>query len=557
MERTTATRRARQRHARRGPVVQSSGRWLAWACLCLQWLSAAWTIFMQRIRSAFEPVADDTPATRTVLMDELRSAEAGRPRLGCTDTTTTGSEDKAIATARARTTRAASTTAAAVRAVRDVREFVERNPELAGGRGDPTHDTYDIVIEAFVFVEAAAESGGACPWRRARGPRQASAARNAGVARALLERLGWSRGGTWTRVKAMENAWGVRDADDGGSHTVPIFTWELVEGLRRRTPKSPWEMAGAAMATIGTLHGKRGGGAKKLKVGEVEVVGENAVSIATRARVKKRALASARANTNPRSFVLRHWLVGATIVPWLEWHMRRKSPPSALLFPSITQRRSPRPTPLGYQANGMWVEPMREWSARQTREWLLQFVPDLGARGFHGFRAGNNRELRRWRDVHDITRRALHERSLKPLVGSEAHYDEPFAEDYAKATEVLGRLRIERDRRGLLTVTATSESAGQANDWVGVAEPIELAPAAAEHGDDDEESSSSESESDASSVVGEGGRESRQYDCGRCGVTVTRTDYGFLCDTEGCSWGTCTSCHPGGHRAALRCPDHT
>ena len=546
----------RKRRARARPGLRPTRRWVTWIWLCFQWLSAAWAILMQRLARAFQPADHHNPNTRSVLLDELAAAEAGRPRLTRVDTTATGSEEKAIATAHARTTRAASTTAAAARAVRDVREFVERNADLAGGRGEPTHDTYDIVIEAFIFVEAAAGAGGACPWRRARGPLQASAAKGAGTARALLERLGWSRGNAWTRSRAMEASWGVRDPDEGGGHTPPIFCWELVEGLRLRTPRSPWEMAGAAMATIGALHGKRGGGARRLKVGEATPAGEDAVAIATRVRVKKRALASKRGATKPRAFVLRHWLIGAHVLPWLAWHRRQQSPPSALLFPSITERRSPRPTELGFQASGQWVEPMREWSPRQVKTWLQQFVPNLGARAFHGFRAGNNRELRRWKEIHGITRRALHERSLKPLVGSEAHYDEPFAEDYAEATAVLGRMRIERNEQGLLTVTATSASAGQYNDWTGVARPIVLpqdAPGTCSDGsssDDDTESS------DAENVVGEGGRESRRYNCGRCGVAVTGADYGFLCDTEGCHWGTCTSCHPGGLRATLRCPEH-
>lgn len=485
------------------------------------------------------------------------------PRITPADGVAAGSTAAAAATVRVRATRAKSTSAAARRAVRQVREFAEANPPLAGGGGDPTHDTYDIVVEAFVFAEAAGKAGQPCPWTRARRPQDASAARAAGSARSLLEQLGWSRGGEWRRSRAMAVAWGVRDETDA-RQTEPIFTWELVNGLRLRRPVTPWEMAGAAMAVVGALHGKRGGGARKLKVGEVIGLDAESVRVAARTRGKLRARATGKAQANPKGFVLRHWLVRHHLMPWLEWHQRHQTPGSGLLFPSITGKRSPKPTPLGFCAEGhQWVEPLRTWSDRQVRTWLQQFIPALGQRGFHGLRAGNNRELRRSRDVHDVTRRALHERSLKPLLGSEAHYDEPFAEDFAEATQCLGRLRIERDpATGLLSVTATSASAGERNDWVVVPRPVALTPAAAEGESSSDDSSSaggsdSSGEAPARDVVGEGDRATRKFDCGRCGARVGDKDYGFVCDVHGCNWGTCTTCHPGGTAAPLLCPGHS
>lgn len=530
-----------------------------------QWLIAWWTWAQARLAQLlgrFMPARTDGPPTRDDVLHELRLVEVGTPRVSVEDIAAAGSAAAASAAVRARAVRASSTDAGGKRAVRQLREFLVANPALLARPGPATGESYDILVEAFVFAEAAVTEGQPCPWSRARRPQDPSAARGAGAARGLLDRLGWSRGTTWTRSRAMGKAWSVRD-DTAVSHTEPIFAWELVDGLRLRPPKSPWEMAGAAMSVIGVLHAKRVSGVKRLRVGEVARVAEDAVSVTTTVKVKARATASKkRGGGKGKPFVLRHWLVRDHLLPWLEWHGRRRSPDSALLFPAITARRSPAATALGFATNGMWVEPMRQWSARQVAAWLQLFIPNIGTRGFHGWRAGNNRELRRRREVHDVTRRALHERSLRTIIGSEAHYDEAFAEDYAEATEVLGRMRIERDpRSGLLTVTATSDSAGEHQDWVGVARPLALA--VADDGGSDTDGSESTSDggsdgdsSDAGNVVGDAGRESRSYRCGRCGDAVTERDYGFMCDIPGCAWGTCTACHPGGSRAKLLCPDH-
>jgi hypothetical protein len=168
------------------------------------------------------------------------------------------------------------------------------------------------------------------------------------------------------------------------------------------------------------------------------------------------------------------------------------------------------------------------------------YVFKLRGRTFHGFRAGNNRELRKAPGVSVVTRRSLHERTLKPVVGSEEAYDEAFAEDYAAATSILGRLRIERSDDGLLTVTATSASAGEdPGDWVAVERPLQLM-----REDDSDVASASAGDDDT-------------YDCARCGKHVGHRDYGYMCDYGDCSWGVCTACHRRGARAALHCPQHT
>ena len=543
--------------ARRGGIGGTRGRvWrVCWGAVVGWWglvvavAAQAWSWASSRWQRPGQPVRD-------ILLHELKLAEAGSPRVAPEDIFAAGSAAAAGAAVRTRATRAASTEASGRRAVRQVREFLERNPSLLARPGAASHDSYDMLVEAFVYAEEAGAEGQACPWIRARRPHDPSAARGAGAARGLLERLGWGRGSAWTRSRTMGKAWNVRD-DADVVHTDPIFAWELVEGLRLRPPRTPWEMAGAALSVVGSLHGKRGGGAKKLKVGEVVVVAPDAVSVTANVRVKERVGASARRKRRGKTFVLRHWLVRKHLLPWIEWHKRKASPASALLFPSITNRRSPQATALGFAAEGQWVEPMRECSPRQVATWLEQFIPNLRGRGFHGWRAGNNMELRRQKEVHDVTRRALHERTLKPLLGSEAHYDEAFAEDFAEATEALGRLRIERGPSGLLTVTATSQSAGEAQDWVGVARPITFAASAADmESSDDEGSSSDEDGGSTPEVVGDAGRSSRRYNCGRCGDAVGDRDYGFMCDAAGCAWGVCTSCHPGGARAQLLCPEH-
>ena len=463
-------------------------------------------------------------------------------------------------TIRVRATRAPRTVDGARRAVRMIREFVEANPSiLKQSRGPPSHTTYDVVIEAFVFAEEAGSAAEACPWRRARRPQDVSAARQAGPARAALERLGWSRGATWSRAKAMAKTWGVNDPEDV-RHYLPIFAWELVEGLRLSgPPRSPWEMCGVAMAVLSILGARRGGGAATIKVGEIAMTAEDAAEVAPRSRPKEhQARATKRPRRQARPVMLQHWLVREYVAPWLQWHKRRKSPASALLFPCIYTAKPRAASGLGFSSEGQWVEPLREWSPRQRAQLLRQYIPAIGERSFHGFRSGNQCELRRWKEVSAVTRRALHGRSLKHLIGSEAAYDEVFAEDYAQAVQRLGQMRIERTKTGLLSVVATSASAGERPaDWTPVpGGPItftdrEQQPAGAAGGGSEDSSES------GSEVVGEGGDDTRIINCGRCRRRLGARDYGYLCDTQGCAWGVCTTCHPGGARAELRCPEHT
>ena len=525
----------------------AAGALLAAAAACG---AAAW-------QWALRQMPQRRPPTRRLILRELALAEGGRARVEEEEADVVG-KDAMASTISIRATRAPRTVDGARRALTMIREFVEANPGiLRSSRGQPTHTTYDVVIEAFVYAEEAGVAGEPCPWHRARRPQDASAARNAGAARAALERLGWSRGGTWSRSKLMAKAWGVGDPEDV-QHHAPIFVWELVEGIRLAgRPTTPWAMCGVAMAALSVLGARRGGGAATIKVGEISASAADAVEVAPRTRPKEhRARATQRPRKQSRPIVLQHWLVREFVSTWLQWHRRRKSPPSALLFPCIYTAKPRVASALGYWADGQWVEPLREWTPRQRALLLQQYIPSLGDRSFHGFRSGNQCELRRWKEVSAVTRRALHGRSLKHLIGSEAAYDEVFAEDYSSAVQRLGQLRITRTRTGLLSVVATSPSAGEnPADWVPVTgAPITFThvPNAAAAGSSDEESSDSEGEQ----VVGDGGRDTRVIKCGRCRQRLGARDYGYLCDIHGCTWGVCTACHPGGAKAELRCPDH-
>lgn len=477
---------------------------------------------------------------REHLLQLSAQAAAGRPFVSVTDARLAGSAEAAAATLTIRATRAKRTTDGATRAIRNIREFIEANPTLLATVGPPTLDAWDVAVEAFVYAEASGQAA-ACPWRRARRPQDPSAARGAASARALLDRLGYTPGAAWTRAKAMAQSFGVHDPEDVRHHP-PVFTWELVEGLRLApAPATPWELAAAALLCIGSLNGRAKGQALSLLVGEVQVVGADTVRLTAGHRTKvMRARATQRQRRQPQPIVLRHWLVERHVIPWAMWHQRVKSPPSALFFPSITAGRTSAATPQGFTASGQWVEPVRQWTDRALAAALAKYVYRLDGRTFHGLRAGNNRELRRREGVSAVTRRSLHQRTLRPVIGSEEAYDAPFAEDYASATQALGSLRIESGKDGLLTVTATSASAGEdPTDWVPVASPMRLAPA----------DNVTSSDSDTS----EGGEE---LDCGRCGKHLSGKDYGWLCDREGCTWGVCTSCFTGGPRTVLLCPAH-
>jgi hypothetical protein len=252
-------------------------------------------------------------------------------------------------------------------------------------------------------------------------------------------------------------------------------------------------------------------------------------------------------------------MVRDVLAPWIRWLRDTGAVGTQYLFPSLVRRRSARAvTANGRLVDGdMWMEPLRTWSSRAVAAALAQAV---GAAGewFHGLRAGNNIELRRHRAsgaeaVGDVTRRVLHGRSVRDLIGSEEAYTEVFLEDLCAATRVLGALRIERVADGLCT-TGRSASAGERADWVSCA--AQVVPEADLREEPASETSSSGDEEGVSADGPGGSVYHGVVRCGRCGRHLRRRDHGWMCDVPGCTWGVCPPCHPAGGRGPLLCPAH-
>jgi len=495
------------------------------------------------------------PPVREAICEELRRAERAEPLLADAEVELIGSRSAAGALANARATRAPATLAAARTAMRQLLCFLEANPRLLCARVPISGDVYDIAIEAWLLTRS---GGGASPWCATGAG--TGGARVGGTARALLDRMGYSRGSAWCRSIAMAKALGAGDTQDA-IHHAPIFVWELVECLLLRPPMTLWESAAAALVVIGALAARRKGGAGLLLVEQVQQTGPTTISIAPRHRPKpqRQRVQAARAR-NPRVVVVKHWLVARFVIPWLQWHARRPGPRNGYLFPSIVAAERARVRTAVGRAVGSrwWVEPLRRWSHDATTAAVRRFLLSPGGRTFHGLRVGNNIELtRNGARVSTATRRTLHERSLKPLIGSEQAYVESFAEDFEEATAELGKLRIARRADGLLTVVATSASAGEdQSDWVMTPASEAFAATPAGPAVDSDASSDSSASSAFAEVVGDGDDATREAVCGRCGRRMGRRDYGFLCDQPTCRWACCVDCHPGGAGAPLWCPPH-
>lgn len=522
---------------------------------------AAYTMVRGWVREQVRRMVQRPEAIRTVVMRELLLAEEGVPWID-DDTLALVGDTGATTAARARATRAPRTAAAARTLVRQLWRFVRDNPRLLAATvpdGGVTGEHFDVAVEAWMLARCEGADNGAwvCEEGR-REPMGAAGARAGGTVRALLDRLGYGRGTAWTRSRGMATATGARDKEEV-QHAVPIFTWEVADGLQANRPVTLWEAAAAALVVVGVVAARRVSGARGLLVEQVEQVGKNAVRVSPRHRPKqRRERLRRRRSRTARPAVVEHWMLGEFVVPWINWHKRHRTPGTAYFFPSITQGRRGKRTAVGFEAgSGFHVEPLRQWSARATEAALERCLRARGGRTFQGLRSGNNIELRRMPGVRDTTRRTLHERSLKPLIGSEEAYVEVFAEDLREATRGLGGLRIERDPDGLLSVTAVSPSAGQdPSDWR-VTDP-ERVPWTAADADEISDGAVSGDDGDGSdcSVVGDGDERTRVVTCGRCGRRLGARDYGFLCDVNGCTWAACTDCHPGGAASPLLCPPH-
>ena len=503
---------------------------------------------------------------RDAVIAELGALAAGRARITPDEAALWGSAGAAGAAAQVRGARSAATRAAVRRHARQAQAFLVANPTLLSAEGAATGEAYDVLVEAWITARCEPEL---TTWRPCAGMGRGRNPRIGGVLRAGLERGGYARGSTWPLSRATARALGGDDGEDDAAHAVPVFVWELIHGIRASDVGNVWDECAVALLTTIALAARRRGAATGLIVGQTRVVGPAAVEISPRQRAKQQAeRAGGRPRRQARPVVVAHWLVREFVVPWLQWHARRQSPATARVFPSIT-REQPRGAGAekAFRVGGMWVHPTRSWSDRQLRAACDRFIAGCAGRSVQGLRAGNNIELRRHRDaVSDVTRRTLHERTVKDLIGSERAYNEVFAEDFAAATALLGTLRIERSAQGLLRATARNDTAGEdPRRW----EPLHAAEGGLDdHGDaaqgadpsddssasaDDEESSSGD-ESVSDAVVGDGGRDTREVDCGLCGLRMGPQDYGFLC--EECDWAACPSCHPGGDAVELRCPRH-
>ena len=498
---------------------------------------------------------------RDLLLEELAAAAEGRPRVTPEEVEMAGGASALARMAQVRTHRALATRQAGARYARQAAEFLRLNEELLAVAGRPTGDAYDILVEAWTLTRCRPAMS---RWQRSQAIGRGDDTRVQSTLRGYLDRLGYSRGATWPRTRAM-----AQSIDGGGgdaNHALPVFAWEVAEGLRGSPVTTIWEQCGAALVTTTVLAARRRGAATSLLVGQVRVASGDAIEINPRQRPKpQRDRPDGRARRQGRPVLIKHWMVRVYVIPWVRWHEQRRSPPTARLFPAITRDRPQgRGGDEAVRAGGMWYQPSAPWTARQLQAMMDRFVAGCGGRTVQGLRSGNNIELRRFRDegVSDVTRRTLHERSVQGLIGSEVAYNEVFAEDMAAATTRLGSLRIERSRRSqLLSVTARNPTAGEdpgaweplpSAVWLGA--PQELA-AEAEAGDDEEDDDvSADSGSDV--VVGDGGRETRRARCQRCGVLMGDRDYGYLCDHDGCSWAVCPSCHPGGTHVPLWCPQH-
>jgi hypothetical protein len=540
--------------------VRAVVAWVAWLWV---WGTGCW----QRLRIWWTPRRVGAVATaaapagaRVELLRVLAAAAAGTPAVDTAAAVVVGAA-AAAAAAQMRATRALRTDAGARGALRQVTAFVQANPALAVGVERVSDRVWDAVMEAFLTAKADPPTGHAwrrpSEWRSGGTPKGASGATDDAVN--ALRRLGYI-GGVLVRVGVARRALGCTDKEDV-VHAPPIFAWRVCAGVRDTAAATVWDRCARALVALACLSAGRRGTATKLLLEQVTLTDDpDVVLLTARQRQKtQHERATRRPRRTAQPVAIEHWLVRVAVVPWVRWLRDGGAAGTQYLFPSLVRRQVARAVTVNGRLveGGLWLEPMRPWSARAIAA-ALALV--LGATGeaFHGLRAGNNIELRRHRDkaagggaVEDVTRRALHGRSVRDLIGSEVAYSETFLEDFRAATRVLGGLRIERVAGGLCT-TGRSASRGEHIDWqrcAAVVVPeadLVLAPS---EGD----SSGEEEDEDA---VGDGTSFSGSVDCGRCGRHLFRRDHGFMCDSLGCTWGVCPPCHPAGTRGALLCPVH-
>lgn len=496
-----------------------------------------------------------THQVRWLVLQTLSWAAAGEPVVDATAARLT-SADAAARAVLLRSTRAHRTDAGARLAVLQVADFVRCNEGLAAEVGELDDSVWDVVLEAFITAKVNPPSGHR--WQRPQGwkacqPKGAGSA--ASRVRNLLRRLGYITTDL-ARLGLATQALGCGDVEDV-VRALPVFTWQVCAGIRKGTYSNAWEMCARAMVVLGVLAAGRKGTVTALLVEQLVLTQhEHVVIVRPKARPKQhRARATQRARRQAPSLCIDHWLVAACVVPWFRRLQAWGANGSQKLFPSLVRQASVRVSSVNGRLvdDGLWMEPTAEWSARAVGLGV-DLVVGSGEGTFQSLRSGNNIELRRLRDgttaTSDVTRRTLHGRTVRDLIGSEVAYNEVFVEDLCGATSLLGSLRIERTAAGL-SVTGTSASCGRHNDWVATQRQA-LVPLLLDECVDSSDSSSGDDGGIDPALAHRGAIE-----CGRCGKLIPKAGHGFMCDRAGCAWGVCLTCHTGGVRRALLCPAHT
>lgn len=504
-----------------------------------------WGTLTRWARQCWDSLFSARNSVREDLLAEVAAAVEGRPRVDTAGGATT--PGAALMAAQLRATRAPATERGARYTLRQLAQFVEANSSLAADAEELTEAVWDAVMEAFLIAKV--DPPHPHGWRRLPGwGRVAPSGAGASVAAATaaLGRLG--RGPTaWPRTAAMRRALGCGDADDV-VRVEPIFAWEVWQGVRNLgSALSVWELGARALVALGTVCGGRTGSMSRVLLEELQSTDDPRVWVfrprAGRGAPAREKQQRARATMRGRrrgaaTLTLEHWALQACVAPWVRVLRSWGCVGSMYLFPSLVRRQHGRARAV---QDGLWMDEARPWTARAVLAALRFVVGErLEGRSWQGLRAGGNMELRRFGDaVTDATRRTLHGRTLRPLLGSEVAYAEVFGEEIRDATRRLGELRVERIA-GQLVTTGVSPSAGEFDDWeeMPVARPLGVDPPSSESSDDDD------------SRAVEGG------ECGRCFRLLGVRDHAWLCDEPACSWAVCLACHPGGQREPLWCPRH-
>jgi hypothetical protein len=530
-------------------VVSRGQRWCEQCVVRMSKLVAMVVWWCMRVMVWWRSPTGSRSAVRQLDVREcLILAAAGVPAADAAAVVTVGG-NVAERLAVLRATRAARTCAQVKSTLLQFVAFLEANHELKVERSE---ESFDVLMEAFLVTKVN-PPGGLASLRRPSswGPCLPGAAgKQVGGGMAALSRLGYVHG-SWPRTTAQRVALGCNDTDDAVP-TEPIFAWEVCAAARRLTfsvTLSPWDRCAMALVALGCVGGRRVSMCTKLlRSAVLRTTRRDQIVLRMRARMKQQ---KARGVDRPRrrvaGIVLRHWLIERWVMPWIEWLDGLRLPPgSTRLFPSMARVRHARTkTAYGLTVGDLWLEPTVAWDSRKVASALdLVLGNSREGRRFHGLRGGNNIELRRFREeVADVTRRSLHVRSVKDLIGSEDAYFEVFAEDYTAATVLLGSSRIQRSAAGLLSVIATSKSSGELDDWVAIRGRATVIAEVDAVVDDSSEAGSADS--------------GASYDCGRCRHRVTRFDHGYSCGHDDCSWGVCIDCLRGPPGAPLWCPAHT